>query len=61
MARKITFLVVVVSLLLAGVVLAQDDSFSLTILHTNDTHSHHEPNSNGDGGAARQASVVNQI
>jgi 5'-nucleotidase len=33
----------------------------LTILHTNDTHSHHEPNSDGDGGAARQATVVAQI
>ncbi|PJF39348.1 MAG: multifunctional 2',3'-cyclic-nucleotide 2'-phosphodiesterase/5'-nucleotidase/3'-nucleotidase [Phototrophicales bacterium] len=41
---------------------AQDnETFSLTILHTNDTHSHHEPQRNGNGGVARQASVVNQI
>ncbi|MFN8564382.1 MAG: metallophosphoesterase, partial [Anaerolineae bacterium] len=61
MLRKITLLVVVLSLLLTGAALAQDDTFSLTILHTNDTHSHHEPNNNGDGGAARQAAVVKQI
>jgi 5'-nucleotidase / UDP-sugar diphosphatase len=49
-------------LLLPGGATAQDDqTFSLTILHTNDTHSHHEPNSAGDGGAAREATVVNQV
>lgn len=61
MLRKISFLVIVLSLLLSGAALAQDESFSLTILHTNDTHSHHEPNNSGDGGAARQAAVVTQI
>lgn len=41
---------------------AQDDAtFSLTIMHTNDTHSHHEPQGDGNGGVARQATVVNQI
>lgn len=40
---------------------AQDETFQLTILHTNDTHSAHDPNATGYGGAARQASVVNQI
>ena len=40
---------------------AQDATFSLTIMHTNDTHSHHDPNNNGDGGAAREATVVKQI
>lgn len=39
----------------------EEETFSVTILHTNDTHSHHEPNNAGDGGAARQAAVVNQI
>ena len=48
-------------LLLAGVVSSQDDSFSLTIMHTNDVHGHHEPQRNGDGGAARLATVVQQI
>ncbi len=60
MFRKL-FLLVVVALLLSVPALAQEDSFSLTILHTNDTHSHHEPNNSGDGGAARQAAVVKQI
>lgn len=40
---------------------AQDETFQLTILHTNDTHSAHDPNATGHGGAARQAAVVNQI
>ncbi len=44
-----------------GVAFAQDESFSLTIMHTNDVHGHHEPQRNGDGGAARQATVVQQI
>ncbi|MDZ4768266.1 MAG: 5'-nucleotidase C-terminal domain-containing protein [Chloroflexota bacterium] len=41
--------------------LAQEDSFDLTILHTNDTHAAHESNANGDGGVARQATVVKQV
>ena len=48
-------------LLLAGISGAQDESFALTIMHTNDVHGHHEPQRNGDGGAARQATVVQQI
>ena len=35
-----------------GIVAQDEETFALTILHTNDTHSHHEPNSAGDGGAA---------
>lgn len=43
-------------------VMAQDEeTYELTIMHTNDTHSWHEPNGDGDGGAARQATVVQQI
>jgi len=30
-------------------------------MHTNDVHGHHEPQRNGDGGAARLATVVQQI
>lgn len=61
--RKLGFLV---SLLLALLLLlpaaAQDEeTFALTIMHTNDTHARHEPNGDGDGGVARQATVVNQI
>ena len=45
---------------LSGSVLA--DEFQITIMHTNDTHSHHEAQGrSGDGGAARQAAVVNDI
>ncbi|MBC7813628.1 MAG: metallophosphoesterase [Burkholderiales bacterium] len=35
--------------------------FTLTILHTNDEHSHHLPNADDIGGAARLATVVQQI
>ena len=49
-----------ITLALTATVQAQD-SFKLTLLHTNDTHSHHEPQSNGDGGVARQAAVLAQI
>ena len=45
---------------LSGSALA--DEFQITIMHTNDTHSHHEAQGrSGDGGAARQAAVVNDI
>lgn len=41
---------------------AQDDeSFDLTLIHTNDEHAYHTPNSNGDGGQARLATVIDQI
>lgn len=58
--RKVMLLVSLM-LLVALSVAAQDETFSLTILHTNDTHSWHEPNSSGDGGVARLAAVVNQV
>ncbi len=60
MNRKLISVLVLV-VLLVGVAGAQDDSFELTIMHTNDVHGHHEPQRNGDGGAARQATVVQQI
>jgi len=43
--------------------MAQDDEpFKLTLMHTNDTHSHHEPQGRtGTGGAARQATVIRAI
>ncbi|MCE1255643.1 MAG: 5'-nucleotidase C-terminal domain-containing protein [Anaerolineae bacterium] len=36
-------------------------NYKLTILHTNDIHAHHEPDLNGDGGAALAASVIRQV
>lgn len=47
--------------LLVSLVGAQDESYSLTIMHTNDVHGHHEPQRDGNGGAARLATVVQQI
>lgn len=62
MLRKLVLLVSLFALVLSVPAFAQDEeTFDLTILHTNDTHAHHEPNANGDGGAARQATVVDQI
>lgn len=58
--RKLTLLVCILLLVVLPAA-AQDDTFSITILHTNDTHSWHEPGSTGDGGAARLASVVSQV
>ena len=57
---RLTIVIAALLLLLAGLAQAQD-SFELTIMHTNDVHGDHEPQRDGDGGAARQATVVNQI
>ncbi|NJL95770.1 MAG: multifunctional 2',3'-cyclic-nucleotide 2'-phosphodiesterase/5'-nucleotidase/3'-nucleotidase [Anaerolineae bacterium] len=62
--RKLLPLMIVALLVLAmlpGVSAQDDETFSVTIMHTNDTHAAHDPNGDGDGGAARQATVVNQI
>jgi len=41
---------------------AHAEEFRLTLMHTNDTHAHHEAQGrSGDGGAARQATVVGDI
>ncbi len=40
---------------------SDDGTFALTIMHTNDTHAHHTPNRHGNGGVARQMTVVKQI
>lgn len=64
MLRKISFLLIifVCAAILVPFTTAQDEeTYSITILHTNDTHSHHEPNGDGDGGAAREATVLKQI
>ncbi len=63
MSRKLSIFlsILLLTTLIIPISSAQDDDFELTILHTNDTHSHHEPQADGNGGAARQAAVVNQI
>ncbi len=40
---------------------SDEETFALTIMHTNDTHAHHQPNRHGYGGVARQMTVVKQI
>ena len=63
MSRKLTLVLIVllVSALAVPMVGAGDDNeFYLTILHTNDQHSHHDP-VRGNGGAARELTVVNMI
>jgi 5'-nucleotidase len=60
MIKKL-FLAGMLTLALAASVSAQEDTFALTILHTNDQHAAHEANSAGNGGAARQATVVEQV
>ncbi len=40
---------------------AQDDGYSLTILHTNDAHAHYIVDEDEEGGAARQATIVKEI
>lgn len=59
--RKVFVLFTLVLLALVGVVNAQEDTFNLTIIHSNDTHAAHLPNSAGNGGVAIQAAVINQI
>jgi 5'-nucleotidase / UDP-sugar diphosphatase len=60
-ASLLLSLFVVVALLIPFAAAQDEETYSITILHTNDTHSHHEPNSDGDGGAARQATVLKQL
>lgn len=59
--RKLLFVLFAGMLLIGGAVAAQDDGFALVVLHTNDTHAHHDANRSGDGGAARLATVAAQV
>jgi 5'-nucleotidase / UDP-sugar diphosphatase len=63
MLRKssLTLCLLLIVALFASAVGAQDETFSLTIMHTNDEHSWHAPQSNGNGGSALLAAVVKQI
>jgi 5'-nucleotidase/UDP-sugar diphosphatase len=67
MLRKVSLLLglLVLSLVISAAG-AQDETFSLTIIHTNDVHGAYGPydasqDAVTDGGAARQATVVEQI
>ncbi len=62
MQRNVALLfAIVLCVALVAPLSAQDESYELTIMHTNDVHAEHEPDRDGDGGAARQATVVRQI
>ncbi|MCY4023937.1 MAG: 5'-nucleotidase C-terminal domain-containing protein [Anaerolineaceae bacterium] len=62
MQRNVALLfAIALCVMLVAPLSAQDESFELTIMHTNDVHAEHEPDRDGNGGAARQATVVRQI
>ncbi len=68
MLRKLGFGLVLLgtAAVISTSVFAQDASFNLTIMHTNDVHGAYGPYDAGldattDGGAARQMTVINQI
>lgn len=54
-------LIIMLFLCLIPAVQAQEDTFELTIMHTNDVHATYDPDRNDQGGVARQATVVSQI
>jgi 5'-nucleotidase / UDP-sugar diphosphatase len=45
----------------AAVAQDAEEPFPLTIMHTNDVHSHYDPNREGNGGITRMATIVKQI
>lgn len=60
--RKLVLLLSLLAVLIAtGISAQEEETFALTIMHTNDTHAAHAPNGDGNGGAAIQAAVINQI
>lgn len=58
--RRFALLIALLAVLTVGVA-SQEETFQLTLIHTNDTHAAHLPNSAGNGGVAILASVINQI
>lgn len=62
-SRLIILLLILVSLVgYTNRAAAQTPStFSLTIFHTNDTHSHHEPGADGNGGITREATLLKRL
>lgn len=60
-SRLFLVLLFVVALSVGAIYAQDEESFELTIIHTNDEHAQHDPNSAGDGGIARQSAVIAQI
>lgn len=64
MLRKVSLLIATLAIAAFGILVlnAQDEeSFNLTILHSNDTHAAHQPDGDGNGGAAIMSAVADQI
>lgn len=62
MRTRYMILLGLMSLFWMGLGFAQEaPRFTLTILHSNDTHAHHEADGDGNGGAALQAAVIKQV
>ncbi len=64
MLRKILAMMGILVMVVLVIPLAfaqEEESFNLTIMHTNDTHAYHEPDQDGNGGVAIMSSVIQQI
>ncbi|MFQ3567500.1 MAG: 5'-nucleotidase C-terminal domain-containing protein [Aggregatilineales bacterium] len=54
------FFAILAMLVVLSAAVAQEP-FQLTIMHTNDTHTYHEPDADGNGGVAIMKTVIEQI
>jgi len=63
MLKRVALFVALLLLVIVPISLsAQDEeTYDLTIIHTNDTHTYHEPAADGNGGAAIMKTVIDQI
>ena len=64
MHKKLSAFTIVITVFSLVLALGKADDrkpFELTIIHVNDNHANHEPQSSGDGGDSRQAAVIRQI
>ncbi len=60
--RVAVFFALLVLMIVPVISTAQDEAtFDLTIIHTNDTHTYHEPAADGNGGVAIMKTVIDQI
>ncbi|MCU0465753.1 MAG: 5'-nucleotidase C-terminal domain-containing protein [Anaerolineae bacterium] len=59
--RRLVVLAALLAALVIGIQAQDEEGFDLTLIHTNDTHAAHLPNSAGNGGVAILASVIKQI